>query len=220
MNESNQFQNAFNNSGFGGHGVNGWSSTGPIQSPPSDAAYRALLLQVEAQGRESASLQTLLIETRKKLDEVEKQYKDVDDKLKKADKKLESLGNNISQVRNKTLEPLAIFVGLFTFVSIGFQTFANVKDPMLWPAILAIVLGGIVILAGLILHASSIAKDAAERRIYTGLIVLVGLIIGLTGVGAYGFAIRSVEASYSKDCLVALSYKFNLEETRTMCKEN
>lgn len=221
MSASNQFQNPFNSSAFGqSGGFDGWSSVGSAPYGSTEQSYASLVRQMEAFEKENMNLRSQVKETNAKFTQIEKKFNDMASKLKTADDKFDDLSNNISQVRNKTLEPLAIFVGLFTFVSIGFQTFANVKDPILWPAILTIVLGGIVILAGLILHASSIARDARERRVYTGLIVLAGLFIGLTGVGVYAFAAGSVKTPYNRDCVTALSGKYSVADTKEMCQEN
>ncbi len=142
---------------------------------------------------------------KKAAEELEAATKDIDGKVKGLEGSVKNLENDLNkkvlEARNKIIEPLAIFVGLFTFISVGFQIFTQVKEYILWMPILAAVLGGIIIFAGLIIHASSVTADAKERRKYTGLIIGLGAIIFL-GAGAYYYkAVEVLRAEDSKHCV-------------------
>lgn len=127
------------------------------------------------------------------------------------DKQGESLNRDLDkkvlEARNKIIEPVAIFVGLFTFVSIGFQIFTQVKEYILWMPLLGAVLGGIIIFAGLIIHASSMNSDASERRKYTAAIIAIGVIIFVCAGVYYHEAIDVMRSRESKNCVMVKAEK-------------
>ncbi|HRF28756.1 MAG TPA: hypothetical protein PL051_03910 [Candidatus Saccharibacteria bacterium] len=135
-------------------------------------------------------------EARFKAFELDKQ-KDIE----KIKVEIESAKSEVRQARNKILEPLAVFVGLFTFASIAFQTFAQIREYILWMPILVIVLGAMIIFAGLVIHASSIDADVSKRRTYTGLLIATGLILIIAGGAYYGAATDIIGREDSKYCI-------------------
>jgi len=136
-------------------------------------------------------------------------------------KKVEGLNGELDkkvlEARNKVIEPLAIFVGLFTFVSIGFQIFAQVKEYILWMPLLSLVLGGIIIFAGLIIHASSMNADATERRKYTFAIIGIGIAIIVFAGLYYHEAVNILRTQDSKDCVIVKVNEKDASES-TYCK--
>lgn len=139
--------------------------------------------------------------------------KDIDAKAKDTEANLDK---KVLEGRNKIIEPLAIFVGLFTFISIGFQVFTQVKEYILWMPILGAVLGGIIIFSGLVVHASSVSADTEKRRIYTGFIVAIGFIILCAAGYYYHQAVNILREEDAKTCIV-VTEKENTEGT-TYCK--
>lgn len=95
---------------------------------------------------------------------------------------IQSMQSDIKNTRDKTLEPLAVFVGLFTFVSVGFNIFANIKEQTLWISLLLIIAGMVVIFSSLIIHAGSLATKENNRRTWTALLIALGLFILTLGV--------------------------------------
>lgn len=152
-------------------------------------------------------------------DAVDRQTQQIEDKLKKLDEGLSdakgaavdtrdlvnTTRQEVYQVRNKVLEPLAVFVGLFTFASIGFQIFAQVREYILWMPILLAVIGAIIIFAGLIIHASSMAGDVRGRRWWTGIITLAGFIIITLAGFVYWLATDTLRAEDAKYCVRVVS---------------
>lgn len=131
----------------------------------------------------------------------------------------EDMNSKVLEARNKIIEPLAIFVALFTFISVGFQVFAQVKEYILWMPILAAVLGGLIIFAGLVIHASSVSADTKERRVYTGLIVILGAALFI-GAGAYYYkAVDVLQSEDAKNCIMVVSNEQDADvDTTRYCK--
>jgi hypothetical protein len=134
--------------------------------------------------------------------ELEKATENIDGKVKNLEN---DLNKKVLEARNKIIEPLAIFVGLFTFTSIGFQVFTQVKEYILWMPILGAVLGGLIIFAGLVVHASSVNADTKERRKYTGFIMGLGTLILLSSGAYYYKAVDVLRAEDSKTCILVQS---------------
>jgi uncharacterized membrane protein len=101
--------------------------------------------------------------------------------------RIEVLTSDIKNTRDKTLEPLAVFVGLFTFVSVGFNIFANVKDSSLWISLLLIIAGVVIVFASLVIHAGSLATKENNRRVWTGALIVIGLTIVMSGIAVHIF---------------------------------
>lgn len=95
---------------------------------------------------------------------------------------IQSMQSDIKNTRDKTLEPLAVFVGLFTFVSVGFNIFANIKEQTLWISLLLIIAGMVVIFSSLVIHAGSLATKEGGRRTWTAWLIGIGLFILTLGV--------------------------------------
>lgn len=129
----------------------------------------------------------------------------------------DGLDKKVLEARNKIIEPLAIFVGLFTFVSIGFQVFTQVKEYILWMPILGAVLGGIIIFSGLVIHASSVNADAKERRKYTAGIVITGFIIFCLAGVYYHQAVEILRTADSKECITVIP-ETQSSDSETYCK--
>lgn len=134
--------------------------------------------------------------------ELEKATENIDGKVKNLEN---DLNKKVLEARNKIIEPLAIFVGLFTFTSIGFQVFTQVKEYILWMPILGAVLGGLIIFAGLVIHASSVNADTKERRKYTGIVMLLGTVILMSSGAYYYKAVDVLRAEDSKICVLVQS---------------
>lgn len=149
--------------------------------------------------------------------ELEAATKDIDSKVKDLENTVKNLENDLNkkvlEARNKIIEPLAIFVGLFTFISIGFQVFTQVKEYILWMPILTAVLGGLIIFAGLVIHASSVSADAKERRKYTGVIIAVGVFLFMGAGWMYYTAVNVLRAEDSKECVMVQSVDEGGEES-------
>ena len=142
--------------------------------------------------------------------ELEAATKDIDGKVKNLEN---DLNKKVLEARNKIIEPLAIFVGLFTFISIGFQVFTQVKEYILWMPILGAVLGGIIIFAGLVIHASSVSADAKERRKYTGVIIVLGAVIFIAAGVYYHKAVEVLSVEDSKSCVLVKPAEEGAEES-------
>lgn len=119
------------------------------------------------------------------LDSSAKEISKLDSTIKAIKRTTETLTSDIKNTRDKTLEPLAVFVGLFTFVSVGFNIFANVKDTSLWISLLLIIAGIVIIFSSLIIHTGSLATKENGRRFWTGLLILIGLIIVTLGTAIH-----------------------------------
>jgi hypothetical protein len=146
---------------------------------------------------------------KKAAEELETVSKDINKKIMGLDEKVKNLDTDLNkkvlEARNKIIEPLAIFVGLFTFTSIGFQVFTQVKEYILWMPILGAVLGGLIIFAGLVVHASSVNADTKERRKYTGIIMMLGTLVLLSSGAYYYKAVDVLRAEDSKTCVLVQS---------------
>lgn len=141
---------------------------------------------------------------------------DINKEINKLGEEVKNLENDLNkkvlEARNKIIEPLAIFVGLFTFTSIGFQVFTQVREYILWMPILGAVLGGLIIFAGLVIHASSVNADTKERRKYTGVITLLGTAILISSGVYYYKAVDVLRAEDSKTCIMVQSGDQNTQE--------
>lgn len=126
----------------------------------------------------------------KSLNDSNKQIKAHQVVLKDLIDKSKVMESDIKNTRDKTLEPLAVFVGLFTFVSVGFNIFANVKDVSLWISLLLIIAGIVVIFASLVIHAGSLATKENNRRKWTAALICVGLMIVSVGVMIHFYTIN------------------------------
>lgn len=146
--------------------------------------------------------------------ELEKATENIDGKVKNLEN---DLNKKVLEARNKIIEPLAIFVGLFTFTSIGFQVFTQVKEYILWMPILGAVLGGLIIFAGLVIHASSVNADTKERRKYTGVITILGTVILMSSGAYYYKAVDVLRAEDSKTCVLVQSDDKTVQ-TERYCK--
>ena len=145
---------------------------------------------------EIAKLRIKAEEADKKIDEKVKSF---DGKFDKMKKDLDDANDNIRNVQNKTLEPLAVFVGMFTFVSVGFNIFANIKDRSLWISLLLILAGIIIIFSSLVIHAGSLDYKAGKRRIWTAVLIAVGMAIAATGVIMYAPKLQDENTSQSDE---------------------
>jgi len=134
---------------------------------------------------------------------------DINQEIKELGEEVKNLENDLNkkvlEARNKIIEPLAIFVGLFTFTSIGFQVFTQVREYILWMPILGAVLGGLIIFAGLVIHASSVNADTKERRKYTGVITLLGAVILMSSGAYYYKAVEVLRSEDSRTCILVQS---------------
>jgi hypothetical protein len=142
---------------------------------------KAIPLQYNTYGKAISDLKDQLESSAKKIDELEKKIQHMEQIERRAAQSLNSMQRDMKNVRNKTLEPLAVFVGLFTFASVSFGTLSNM-DASLWIIVLLIIAGMMVIFAGLVIHAGSLESDDRCRRYWTAGLIGVGLIILLVGV--------------------------------------
>lgn len=146
-----------------------------------------------------------------------------DERIRKINSKVRKIKKDadkaIVEARNKIIEPLAIFVGLFTFASIGFQTFAQVKEYILWMPLLAIVLGGIIIFAGLIVYASALSDEIekGKRNGYTLIIVGLGIFLVIFGMAYYNKAADVIRNEDNKTCILVQSDD-KTAQTERYCK--
>lgn len=181
----------------------------------------------EQQFQLSASMTAMRREVAKEMEDIRTDFES------KASLQLETLNNDISkklkdtensldkkvlEARNKIIEPLAIFVGLFTFISVGFQIFTQVKEYILWMPILGAVLGGIIILSGLVIHASSVNADTKERRKYTVGVVITGFVIFCLAGVYYHQAVEVLRTADSKDCVSVIRETGDDTGSETYCK--
>ena len=126
---------------------------------------------------------------------------------------LEESKKNIRQVQNKTLEPLAVFVGMFTFVSVGFNIFSNISDQALWLSLLFILGGFIILFASLVIHAGSLDSSDKGRRRWTFGLIMVGL--ALTVGGAVFWLNQPKDTNGEKTTIEKLLYKKEEERKTT-----
>lgn len=148
-----------------------------------DLAYwlRAIPAQYDKYGQAINNLREQLKSSDEKVSALEEKIKDIEKIEDKATQNLGAVQRDIKNVRNKTLEPLAVFVGLFTFVSVSFSALSNI-DPSLWTTILLLIAGMMVIFAGLVIHVGSLESDDKYRRYWTAGLIVVGLMILFSGV--------------------------------------
>lgn len=106
------------------------------------------------------------------------------------------LKDDIKTVRNKTLEPLAIFVSFFTFISVGFGVFQNIKDPNMVVVLLFILAGASVIFSGLIVHTGSLVSDDNKRRNWTAWLLGIGVFMFAIGFFVYWSSSDYIESNY------------------------
>lgn len=142
---------------------------------------KAIPSQYDTYGKAIKELTDRLESSDNKIAELNKKIAGMEQIETRAARNLDSIQRDIKNVRNKTLEPLAVFVGLFTFASISFSSLPNI-DTSLWIVILLIVAGMMVIFSGLVIHAGSLESDDKHRRYWTAGLIGVGLIILLSGV--------------------------------------
>jgi len=169
--------------------------------------YEELSNNIQSQNAEAAKLTKEIENLKKKLASTSKTIqKEVTDRTQEIDKlgdEAKDLKANIGQARNKTLEPLAVFVGLFTFVSISFQMFANVKDAFLWVPLAMIMLGGIGLFAGLVIVASGISSDSKSRIGYASFLLILSIIPIFLGFNLYRTA-KNTATSEINNCIAKL----------------
>lgn len=162
------------------------SGQGNPNSPLSNNIVLELLLRLSEENRQKGEQLTkheqIISDYKTQLqnsnEEISKLKKDIEKTIKRD---IEEMKSDIKNTRDKTLEPLAVFVGLFTFVSVGFNIFANVKDTTLWISLLLIIAGIVIIFSSLVIHAGSLATKENNRRKWTAALVAVGLLITVAG---------------------------------------
>ena len=163
--------------------------------PTSSPEWQRVAFEGQQQLNRAIKLEEKRVNTA--LAEIEKKTEDLE-------KKIAPLDREIKQVRNKVLEPLAVFVGLFTFASIAFQIFAQVREYILWLPILLVIIGAITVFAGLVIHASSIEGDVGTRRIYTAFIIISGVVLIAFAATLYNKAVDNLRIEESKVCIRVL----------------
>ena len=145
------------------------------------AWYGLVIQQAERISRQEEALRSC----RNKIENLERRANELDSKAKEAVEQADKLKTDVRNVRNKTLEPLAVFVGLFTFVSVGFNILSGVKDIAACYSLLMLLAGGLVIFAALVVHVGSLESDDKTRRYWTAGLLAVGVILGAIGAVMY-----------------------------------
>lgn len=140
-----------------------------------------LSLENQTLRTEVDSLRQQLKDYQRSIESSTDKIEDITQKMGGLSERTEELTSDIKNTRDKTLEPLAVFVGLFTFVSVGFNIFANVKDQSVWISLLLIIAGIVVIFSSLVIHAGSLATKENNRRLWTGSLIVVGFLIMTVG---------------------------------------
>ena len=131
---------------------------------------------------------------RRRLADVQTELTSVKKEAQQRKEDLEEIKDNIKNVQNKTLEPLAVFVGLFTFVSVGFNIFSNIKTTSLWVSLLLIILGALIIFSALVIHAGSLNSRDKSRRRWTASLIVIGILILIAGSIIHGINLNSPQS--------------------------
>ena len=126
-----------------------------------------------------------LIKAERKIARLEKTISESQNQQKENLKLINEANRDIRGIRDKTLEPLAVFVGFFTFASISFSTLANKIDSKEWISIILIAAGMMLIFPSLVLAASSVGGDNKRRYSYTKWVIIVGVLLVITGCVAH-----------------------------------
>ncbi len=147
---------------------------------------------------------------------LEKKSEDIDKSINSLEG---GVDKKVQEARNKIIEPLAIFVGLFTFISVGFQIFAQVREYILWLPILGTVLGGIIIFASLLIYAGSLSSEkGSKRHWHTFLIGFSGIAIFFLSAAYYNNATNILRAEDMKECVLVVSTEDGKEISENYCK--
>lgn len=146
-----------------------------------DLLAEALIGGIASYGSQLASLKTQIEESSKNIEELEQKIAKLNKQNKRSVDRIKAANEDIKNIRDKTIEPLAVFVGLFTFASLTFGTLTHDIEPKEWVSLMLITSGMMLLFPCLVLLASDISSDRKPRLILT--IVLLSLGGALVAMG-------------------------------------
>lgn len=136
-----------------------------------------------------SDIKSELVSQTKIIDNLERQLNDATAKVRstsrRSTKTVEDTKKAVAEMRNSAQSNLAIYVGLFTFISIGFQIFATVKDHELWVPLIYVLAGFLIAFSCIIILSSTLSRDNLVRTIFTVIMLVLSIISVTYGSSIY-----------------------------------
>lgn len=142
----------------------------------------ALIGGIASYGSQLASLKTQIEESSKNIEALERKIAKLNKQNKQSMNKIKAANDDIKNIRDKTIEPLAVFVGLFTFASLTFGTLTHDIGPNDWISLVVIASGMMLVFPCLVLLASDISSDKKSRMIFIVILLTLGVLLVVFGI--------------------------------------